>query len=81
MRPTKVDDLSLDPNEIIRPSQARKYFGYGHSQLAEKIKSGEVPPPFPLSDSGRSVGWTGQQIIEHHRHRLALGKKRSNARP
>jgi hypothetical protein len=70
------DDLELDPNQIFRPREAAKYFGYKHTQLAEKIKNGEIDPPIPLSDSGRAVGFTGRQIIEHHRRRLAAATKR-----
>jgi predicted DNA-binding transcriptional regulator AlpA len=70
------DDLDLDPNEIIRPKDGRKYFGYGHSQLAELIKQGEIPPPFPLSETGVAKGWTGRQIIEHHRRRIALRNRK-----
>jgi hypothetical protein len=73
-------DLRIDPAEIFRPKRAQKYFGYRHSQLAEKVKSGEIPPPIPLSANGRAVGWTGQQIIEHHHHRLAAAQKRHDER-
>jgi predicted DNA-binding transcriptional regulator AlpA len=69
-------DLDLDPNQIFRPKEAEKYFGYKRSQLNEKIKSGEIDPPIPLSDSGRAVGFTGRQIIEHHRRRLAAAAKK-----
>jgi predicted DNA-binding transcriptional regulator AlpA len=69
-------DLSIDENAIFRPRAAYQYFGFGHSQLYQKIKSGEIEPPFPLSESGSAVGWTGRMIIEHHRKRLALQEKR-----
>jgi hypothetical protein len=69
-------DLDLDPNEIFRPRQAEKYLGYKHSQLDELIKKGEIEPPFPLSDSGRAVAWTGRMLINHHRRRLALRRSR-----
>lgn len=61
----------LDPNQIVRWSEGSKYFGYKHTQLDEKIKSGEIPAPFSLSDSGRAKGWTGRQIIEHQQRLLA----------
>ena len=65
----------LDPNQIVRVREGRKYFGYGHSQIDEKIKSGEVPAPFPLSDSGRAMGWTGRQIIQWQAERAAASKR------
>jgi predicted DNA-binding transcriptional regulator AlpA len=43
------------------------YFGYQKSQLAEKIKSGEIPPPVKLSPTGRASGWFGRTIIEHQK--------------
>jgi hypothetical protein len=69
-------DLSIDENEIFRPRAAQRLFGFSHSQLYEKIKSGEIEPPFPLSEHGKAVAWTGEMIIRHHRRRLALQKKR-----
>ena len=62
----------LDPNQIVRWSEGRKYFGYKHTQLDEKIKSGEIPAPFPLSNTGRAKGWTGRQIIEHQQRLRAF---------
>jgi predicted DNA-binding transcriptional regulator AlpA len=75
-RKNKVDTpvAELHPNQIIRKREARKYFGFGPTQLDEKIKSGEVPKPMRLSDSGRALGWLGKQIIEHHRKLEAKNK-------
>jgi predicted DNA-binding transcriptional regulator AlpA len=69
----------LDPYQIVRLREGRKYFGYGPTQIDEKIKSGEIPAPIALSDTGRAKGWTGRQIIDHHRRRLE--KQRANALP
>jgi predicted DNA-binding transcriptional regulator AlpA len=65
----------LHPNQIVRKREGAKYFGYKRSQLDEKIKSGEIPPTFPLSKSGRAQAWTGRQIIEYQRARLAAAKR------
>ena len=56
----------LDPDEVVRQCDGLKYFGYKSTQLAEKIKAGEIPAPFALSPGGRAKGWLGRQIIEHH---------------
>jgi hypothetical protein len=72
------DDLDIDPNEIFRPRQASKYFGLGLSQLAAKVASGEIEAPYPLSPSGNAVGWTGAQLIRHHRKRVELAKANRN---
>ena len=68
------DDLTLDPNQVFRPRDAQRYFGLKHTQIAEKVKRGEIPAPIRLSASGSAVGWLGSQLIEYHRHRLALTK-------
>lgn len=75
----KEKSEELDPNQIVRMSEGRKYFGYKHTQLDEKIKTGEIPAPIPLSDSGRAKGWLGHQIIEHQRARMAAALKRGAA--
>jgi predicted DNA-binding transcriptional regulator AlpA len=67
---TASHDLTLDPNEIFRPKHAERYFGLRHSQIALKVKSGEIPAPIKLSASGHAVGWLGSQIIEYHKTRL-----------
>ena len=64
----------LDPNQIIRLVEGKKYFGYGHTQLDVKIKAGEIPAPVSLSPSGRARGWLGRQIIEHQRRLLAAAQ-------
>jgi predicted DNA-binding transcriptional regulator AlpA len=61
----------LEPNEIVRWSAGPKYFGLKRTALNEKIKSGEIPPPMPLSDNGRATGWLGRVIIEWQASRLA----------
>jgi predicted DNA-binding transcriptional regulator AlpA len=65
----------LDPHQIVRKGEGKKYFGFGPTQLDEKIKKHEIPAPIPLSNSGRAVGWTGAMIIEHHRQLAAAAAK------
>jgi predicted DNA-binding transcriptional regulator AlpA len=66
---------TLDPHQIIRRREGRKYFGLGLTQIDEKIKKGEIPKPIALSDSGRATGWTGRQIIEHQARLVAAAAK------
>src|SRR5215217_990687 len=61
----KKQFADLDPNQIIRQRDGYHYFGYKHAALDAKIKSGEIPTPMVLSESGRATGWTGKQIIDH----------------
>ena len=77
-KPKKINQRPLrplHPNEVVRLHEGRMFFGYGHAELDEKIKAGEIPAPFPLSNSGRAKGWTGQQIIEHQQRRIAAAAK------
>jgi predicted DNA-binding transcriptional regulator AlpA len=54
-----VTNNELGRNEIVRLRDGRRYFGYGPTTLAEKIKAGEIPEPIRLGDRAR-----GRQIIE-----------------
>ena len=65
----------LNPNQIVRVSDGTKYFGYKHTHLAEKIKSGEIPAPIKLSEGGRAVGWLGEQILQWQAARIAAAKR------
>ena len=67
----------LHPNQVIRLKEARRYFGYGHSRLAEMIDSGEIPKPVALGE--RSRGWLGSQIIEWQQQRLEAAAKAPKA--
>ena len=64
-------ELGIDLAEIFRPQRAYPLFGLKHSQISEKVKSGEIDPPIPLTESGIAVGWTGRQIVINHYRRLA----------
>lgn len=66
----------LDPEAIYRFPEVvrRRLFGYRPTQLYEKIKDGLIPPPFPLSDDGRAVGWFGKTIIKYHEERQAAAE-------
>jgi hypothetical protein len=69
-------ELGIDLAEIFRPQQAYPYFGLKHTQVAEKIKAGEIDPPIPLTETDHAVGWTGYQMVVHHWRRLRLAAKR-----
>ena len=61
----------LHPNEIVRKHRGPKFFGLEPTQLEEALEKKLVPPPFKMVEGGRAEGWTGQQIIDHHRQRIA----------
>jgi predicted DNA-binding transcriptional regulator AlpA len=67
--------MQIHPNEIVRLKDAYRYFGYTETQLAEKVRAGEIPPPMSLSATGRAKGWLGSQIIEYQARLMARHNK------
>jgi len=63
----------LNPHFFYRKHSpiAMGVIGLAASQIDEKIKSGELPPPVPAFESGRATGWTGAQLIAFQQQRLA----------
>jgi hypothetical protein len=65
----KMPREPLDPNRIFRECDARDLFGFGNTQLKEKIKNGDIPAPHLLSSPpSRARGWWGWQINEWAAH-------------
>jgi predicted DNA-binding transcriptional regulator AlpA len=77
-KPT-LDAWELNPNFFYRKHSpiALGVIGLSASQIDEKIKTGELPPLVKTSASGRGVGWTGSQLIELQRQRLAEAEERA----
>jgi predicted DNA-binding transcriptional regulator AlpA len=69
-----IDDIK--PDHLYRVSRAAEIFGYGPQSIRDKIKSGELPQPFPLSASSRFEAWLGQDILDHRAHMRVLAAKR-----
>ena len=65
----------LEPDQIIRKCDGPKYFGLKSTALDDAIDRGDIEPPMALTAGGRARGWTGRQIINHHRRRLAAAAK------
>jgi predicted DNA-binding transcriptional regulator AlpA len=76
-RPRPVDPTQpLNPDFFYRRHGpiARGVIGLADSQIDEKIKNGELPPPVKAFDSGRLTGWLGSQLIELQQQRLERAK-------
>jgi hypothetical protein len=69
----------LNPYQIVRLHDGPLYFGFASTQLALKIKTGEIPEPQYLTAKGRARGWTGQQIINYHAALAAAQSERAKA--
>jgi predicted DNA-binding transcriptional regulator AlpA len=70
----RQSEQPLHADWFYRLIDAHKYFGYSPTVISEKIKSGEIPPPVSLSDSGRAKGWFGRVILEWQAGRQAKAK-------
>jgi hypothetical protein len=67
----------IRPDQIYRTTLSPVLFGYGPQATRDKIRSGELPTPFPLSPSARFEAWTGKQILEHRAQMQALAIERA----
>lgn len=47
---------------FLRLPDVKQAVGLGRTAIYEKIKAGEFPAPYPLSDSGRAVAWASDEI-------------------
>ena len=79
-RVRKPPSAQLCPDWFYRLVDATRYFGYSPTQLDEKIRTGQVPAPISLSDSGgRAKGWFGRQNIAWQAAREAASVARTAA--
>jgi hypothetical protein len=69
----------IQPDRIYRTTLSSAIFGYGPQATRDKIRSGDLPMPFPLSPTSRFEAWTGRQIIEHRAQMQALAAEKAKA--
>jgi hypothetical protein len=69
-------ELGINLAVAYRPKHAYPILGWGHSQTAVKVETGEIEAPIPLSESGSAVAWTGRQLVIIIWRRLQLAAKR-----
>ena len=84
LRKDDVQLIDIVPDRIYRTTMSEELFGLGPQATADKIKNGELPMAFPLSESSRARAWTGQQILEHRARMRELAAKKlevERARP
>jgi hypothetical protein len=79
-RPRK-DDVALigeiSPDQFYRITLSPALFDLGWQATKNKIRSGELPRPFPLSEGSKLVGWTGRQILDHRARMQALAEEQA----
>lgn len=59
-------------DRFIRMKEVIYITGLSKTQLKEEVKRGSFPAARPLSDSGRSIGWSAKQIAEWQQQRMAM---------
>jgi hypothetical protein len=81
-KPKADDDVELVPHFIYRKGSriAQRVIGLSPTQINDEIKKGALMPPVNLTADGRAQGWTGAQLLELQRKRLAQAEAAAAAR-
>ena len=76
------DGAEIHPHFTYRKHSriAQRVIGLGISQINQGIKNGTLPPPMSLTPDGRAQGWTGAQLLELQRQRLATAEEAQRKR-
>jgi hypothetical protein len=74
-----VRTVTIAPNEIIRRSDGRRWFGLRDTQIDDAIAGGKIPRPMKLIDGGRAAGWLGIHVIEFQVGRLIAAARAAKA--
>jgi len=57
---TKTKRTIIDP--VLRRADAQAFTGLSDTQFEEKVANGELPQPFKVTDSGRTVAWLRKEL-------------------
>jgi predicted DNA-binding transcriptional regulator AlpA len=67
-----LSPITINPHVFYRMAEwGEAFFGFAASQLETKIRTGEIPKPVALSDTGRARGWFGRDILDWQNKRRA----------
>ena len=58
------------PRRFLRLPDVKHQVGLGRSAIYQKVKSGEFPSPYVLSENGRAVGWLSTDIESYIESRI-----------
>jgi hypothetical protein len=64
----------IRPDQLYRTTLAPAIFSLGWQACKNKIRSGELPRPFPLTPGSKYEAWTGAQILAHRKDMQALAE-------
>lgn len=54
--------MTQQSRRFLRLPDVKQAVGFGRTSIYEKIKSGEFPAPYSLSNNGRAVAWASDEI-------------------
>ncbi len=54
--------MAQQTRRLLRLPEVKHQVGLGRTAIYQKIKSGEFPAPYPLSNNGRAVAWASDEI-------------------
>jgi hypothetical protein len=68
---------AINPDQFYPTTQSVPIFGTGWQSTQDKVESGELPRPFPLTPGSNRKGWLGSQILEHRARMQALAEQQA----
>lgn len=63
---------------ILRKKDLPAFTGLQRTAIEDLIRRGEFPKSIPLSDSGRAIGWSEDEVVSWQHQRLAARDGGSN---
>lgn len=62
--------MDKQPRRFLRLVEVKWQVGLGRSAIYKKIKAGQFPGPYALSETGRAKGWLSTEIDAYIEARL-----------
>jgi hypothetical protein len=69
----------IRPDQLYRTTLAPAIFSLGWQACKNKIRSGELPRPFPLNEGSKIEGWLGSQILAHRAKMQLIAEEKAKA--
>ena len=57
--------------QFYRIAELTKLLGIPKSTLKDAVRKGQFPPPIRLTDTGRAIAWTSEDVTAWQQHRMA----------
>lgn len=71
--------MDTQPNPVLlRRSDVEARTGLARATIYNLVRAGKFPPPIPLTESGRAVGWLESDINQYLRSRIDAARSSTN---